>query len=220
MVPARARNSRSSSRPNRSRARRPLPRRSNEDAVDTIGVRGARPRLLPAPGVPAVCAWKTPRSAPKVALNTEPAVRAATRRALADPDEAVRMQALLALERRRRSDRVDAPVLRLPGALPDPRRPGPGVAGGQAPLPVPDRLLAGLPGGVPRAGRRVRRLDPHAGQGAVAVVQGALGGSAALSRPARRPTRHAAPEPAEDAGAAQQCGRRESNPHGLAPTGT
>jgi hypothetical protein len=45
-----------------------------------------------------VCAWKTPRSAPKVALNTEPAVRAATRRALADPDEAARMDALLALD--------------------------------------------------------------------------------------------------------------------------
>jgi hypothetical protein len=44
-----------------------------------------------------VCAWKTPRSAPKVALNTEPAVRAATRRALSDPDEAARMQALLTL---------------------------------------------------------------------------------------------------------------------------
>lgn len=44
-----------------------------------------------------VCAWKTPRSAPKVALNTEPAVRAATRRALTDPDEARRVQALLAL---------------------------------------------------------------------------------------------------------------------------
>jgi hypothetical protein len=44
-----------------------------------------------------VCAWKTPRSAPKVALNTEPAVRAATRRALTDPGEAVRMQALLSL---------------------------------------------------------------------------------------------------------------------------
>jgi hypothetical protein len=43
------------------------------------------------------CAWKTPRSAPKVAFNTEPAVRAATRRALADPDEAARMQALLGL---------------------------------------------------------------------------------------------------------------------------
>jgi hypothetical protein len=45
----------------------------------------------------AVCAWKTPRSAPKVALNTEPAVRAATRRALADSDEGARMEALLAL---------------------------------------------------------------------------------------------------------------------------
>jgi len=44
-----------------------------------------------------VCAWKTPRSAPRVALNTAPAVRAATRRALADPDEEARMAALLAL---------------------------------------------------------------------------------------------------------------------------
>jgi hypothetical protein len=44
-----------------------------------------------------VCAWKTPRSAPKVAANTEPAVRAATRRALADPDEGARMEALLSL---------------------------------------------------------------------------------------------------------------------------
>ena len=43
------------------------------------------------------CAWKTPRSAPRVALNTEAAVRAATRRALADPDESARMQALLSL---------------------------------------------------------------------------------------------------------------------------
>ncbi|MGZ4292746.1 MAG: hypothetical protein ACXVRM_00770 [Solirubrobacteraceae bacterium] len=44
-----------------------------------------------------VCAWKTVRSTPKVALNTEPAVRAATRQALADRDEAARIQALLAL---------------------------------------------------------------------------------------------------------------------------
>jgi hypothetical protein len=69
----------------------------DESARDTIGgaarARGyyrRREFLL-------VCAWKTPRSAPKVALNTEPAVRAATRRALADPDEAVRMEALLSL---------------------------------------------------------------------------------------------------------------------------
>jgi hypothetical protein len=45
-----------------------------------------------------VCAWKTVRSAPKVAANGPTAVRAATRRALADPDEAVRMEALLTLE--------------------------------------------------------------------------------------------------------------------------
>jgi hypothetical protein len=69
----------------------------DETAVETIGgaarARGyyrRREFLL-------VCAWKTPRSAPRVALNTEPAVRAATRRALADPDEALRMEALLAL---------------------------------------------------------------------------------------------------------------------------
>jgi hypothetical protein len=45
-----------------------------------------------------VCAWKTPRSGPRVALNSAPAVRVATRRALADPDEAARMRALLALD--------------------------------------------------------------------------------------------------------------------------
>jgi hypothetical protein len=44
-----------------------------------------------------VCAWKTARSTPKVALNTAPAVRTATRRALAEPDEALRMEALLSL---------------------------------------------------------------------------------------------------------------------------
>ncbi|MGH2894174.1 MAG: hypothetical protein ACRDPM_13060 [Solirubrobacteraceae bacterium] len=44
-----------------------------------------------------VCAWKTVRSTPKVATNVDGAVRAATRRALADPDEATRMQALVAL---------------------------------------------------------------------------------------------------------------------------
>jgi hypothetical protein len=38
------------------------------------------------------------RSAPKVAANGPAAVRSATRRALADPDEAVRMEALLTLE--------------------------------------------------------------------------------------------------------------------------
>jgi hypothetical protein len=45
-----------------------------------------------------VCAWKTVRSAPKVAANGPAAVRAATRRALAETDEAVRMEALLTLE--------------------------------------------------------------------------------------------------------------------------
>src|ERR1700761_2472837 len=45
-----------------------------------------------------VCAWKTVRSGPRVAANGPGAIRAATRRALADPDETARMQALLALE--------------------------------------------------------------------------------------------------------------------------
>ena len=69
----------------------------DEGAVDTIGP-AARARGYYRRGeFLLVCAWKTPRSAPKVALNTEPAVGAATRRAFAETDEAVRMQALLSL---------------------------------------------------------------------------------------------------------------------------
>jgi hypothetical protein len=45
-----------------------------------------------------VCAWKTVRSGPKVASNTEDAVVHATGRALSSRDEAVRMGALLELE--------------------------------------------------------------------------------------------------------------------------
>lgn len=45
-----------------------------------------------------VCAWKTVRSRPKVAVNTEAAVVAATGLALATADEAARMTALLGLE--------------------------------------------------------------------------------------------------------------------------
>ncbi len=44
-----------------------------------------------------VCAWKTPRSRPKVASNTEAAVIEATRQALAAADEATRLSALLEL---------------------------------------------------------------------------------------------------------------------------
>jgi len=45
-----------------------------------------------------VCAWKTVRSRPKVAANTEAAVIEATGRALAADDEATRIAALLELE--------------------------------------------------------------------------------------------------------------------------
>jgi hypothetical protein len=45
-----------------------------------------------------VCAWKTVRSRPKVAANTEDAVVDATGRALAATDEAVRITSLLELE--------------------------------------------------------------------------------------------------------------------------
>jgi hypothetical protein len=45
-----------------------------------------------------VCAWKTVRSRPKVASNTEAAVVDATRRSLAAGDEATRIAALLELE--------------------------------------------------------------------------------------------------------------------------
>lgn len=44
-----------------------------------------------------VCAWKTPRSRPKVASNSDPAVVDATARALACCDEAGRIGALLEL---------------------------------------------------------------------------------------------------------------------------
>jgi hypothetical protein len=44
-----------------------------------------------------VCAWKTPRSRPRVAANTEAAVTAATSSALAAPEERARMTALLEL---------------------------------------------------------------------------------------------------------------------------
>ena len=46
----------------------------------------------------AVCAWKTARSRPKVATNTESAVVKATCQALSAADEATRMSALLELE--------------------------------------------------------------------------------------------------------------------------
>src|SRR3954454_7416462 len=45
-----------------------------------------------------VCAWKTVRSRPKVAINSEHAVVDATGRALATTDEAARMAALLELK--------------------------------------------------------------------------------------------------------------------------
>src|SRR3984885_8573028 len=44
-----------------------------------------------------VCAWKTPRSRPKVAANVEEVVIEATRRALGASDEATRISALLGL---------------------------------------------------------------------------------------------------------------------------
>jgi hypothetical protein len=45
-----------------------------------------------------VCAWKTPRSRPRVAANEEATVRFATGAALTATDEQARMEALLALD--------------------------------------------------------------------------------------------------------------------------
>ena len=45
-----------------------------------------------------VCAWKTPRSRPRVAANSETAVAEATGRALAASDEATRFAALVELQ--------------------------------------------------------------------------------------------------------------------------
>jgi hypothetical protein len=69
----------------------------DESALETIGATARARGYYRRSEFLLVCAWKTPRSAPKVALNTAPAVRAATRHALADPNEAARMAALLAL---------------------------------------------------------------------------------------------------------------------------
>lgn len=44
-----------------------------------------------------VCRWKTPRSAPRVESNSSRRIRTATTRALAETDEAARMEALLEL---------------------------------------------------------------------------------------------------------------------------
>lgn len=44
-----------------------------------------------------VCRWKTPRSGPKVAANTDQAIADATGRALRSRDETVRIEALLEL---------------------------------------------------------------------------------------------------------------------------
>jgi hypothetical protein len=45
-----------------------------------------------------VCAWKTPRSRPRVASNSEDAIRNATAVAMTSGDEGTRMRALLALD--------------------------------------------------------------------------------------------------------------------------
>jgi thermostable 8-oxoguanine DNA glycosylase len=44
-----------------------------------------------------VCAWKTPRSRPRIASNRRDAVKDATRRAMTSEDETTRMLALLEL---------------------------------------------------------------------------------------------------------------------------
>lgn len=45
-----------------------------------------------------VCAWKTPRSRPRIAANRPRVIAAATRRALAADDEAIRIGSLLELD--------------------------------------------------------------------------------------------------------------------------
>jgi len=45
-----------------------------------------------------VCAWKSPRSHPRIVANRPRAIAAATRRALGSGDEAVRIEALLELD--------------------------------------------------------------------------------------------------------------------------
>ena len=139
-----------------------------------------------------VCAWKTARSTPKVALNSAPAVRTATRRALADPDEAVRMEALLSL----RGVGVPTASTLLYFAFP-------------ALYPILDvRALESL-------GVRSRSTYPVAFWleylDACRVLADRCGVSIrTLDKALWQWSKERSLE----------CGRRESNPHGLSPTGT
>src|ERR1700744_192136 len=186
MVPARARIRDPVPARAGARARRSLPARGRERPGGDR-CRGARTRLLQAPRIPArVCvedaaqrAQGRPQHGAGGARRHPPGARR-PRRGRQDAGAA-------GAQRRRRPHGVDAPVLRLSGAVPDPGRARPRVARRQAALAVPDQLLAGLPGGLPGAGRAVRGLHPHAGQGAMAVVQGAHSRRPALSRPRLSP---------------------------------
>ena len=120
-----------------------------------------------------VCAWKTVRSRPKVAANTEAAVVDATGRALAATDEAIRITSLLELE----GVGVPTASTLLYFAFPD-DYPILDVRaleslGVKPRSTIPGELLAGVSAACRQLARRRRGERPHARQGALAVLQGA-----------------------------------------------
>ena len=126
------------------------------------------------------CAWKRLAAGRRSPATRRP--RWSRRPARRSPcsDEATRMNALLELEGVE-YHRLDARLRRVSGRLPDPRRAGARIPRRQAPIAVPAELLASVPDGLPRTRPPPRCEHPDAGQGAVAVLQGAW---------RRRRTRH------------------------------
>jgi hypothetical protein len=69
----------------------------DDSPVAALGAAAARRGYYTRGEFLAVCEWKSPRSRPLVARNSRGAVTRATRRALSDPGERDRMEALLGL---------------------------------------------------------------------------------------------------------------------------
>jgi hypothetical protein len=70
---------------------------TDESALEATGRAAAARGFYVREEFLAVCAWKSPRSRPRVQANDAAAVEALTREALAAPDETARMEALLRL---------------------------------------------------------------------------------------------------------------------------
>jgi hypothetical protein len=71
---------------------------ADDSALDAAGRAAAARGFYAREEFLAVCAWKSPRSRPRVQANDAATIKGHTRDALAAPDEATRMEALLRLD--------------------------------------------------------------------------------------------------------------------------